>query len=100
MSGYSELDRRLDKQMAQQKRRDDKHYHGGNRAACEPIAIYLQPIIQTEETRLHCFFCGNPFIEVRNKILYISAYPAHTYEKVSSDRITCKRCKQPYIKVV
>jgi hypothetical protein len=71
-----------------------------SRAAQEPIAIYMLPIIETENCKMHCLFCGNPFIEIRNKVMYISAYEPHHTNKVAADRISCKRCKQRYIKLV
>lgn len=96
---YGNLERSIDRQLARDRRAPERP-PTTNRGKHEPITIYLQPIIATEETKLHCFFCGHPFIEIRNKVLYVSAYPGHTVNKVSSDTISCKRCKQRYIKLV
>lgn len=95
--GQSDIERQAERSLARDRHKHDKP---ANRANMAPLAIYMLPIIETESCKLHCFFCGNPFIEIRNKVMYISAYPHHTYQKVSADTIQCKRCKQRYTKVV
>lgn len=93
------LNRSLDRSMAHSSRWKNTE-KVVNRADKEPVPIYMLPIIETEETKLHCIFCGHPFCDVRNKVMYVSTFPPHTFNKVASDKLHCKRCKQRYIKIV
>lgn len=98
--GYGNMERDIDRRLAAEKRANPKTLLVSNRSQMQAIAIYMQPIIATETTKLHCFFCGHPFIEVRNNILYISPFSPSTANRVTADTINCKRCKQRYIKLV
>ncbi len=70
------------------------------RSGKQPIGIYCLPIIETEDTTIRCMFCGHPILETRNRVLYLSAYPSTAVQRAVHDTIICKRCKQPYTKLV
>lgn len=90
---------RLDRDMAR-KREQKNDVAIKNRKQCQPIGIYCLPIIETENTLIRCIFCGHPVFQTYNRVLYISAYPSTPVERAVHDTIHCKRCGQPYSKLV
>lgn len=92
------MNARIDRDL--QRKREQKETSNKSRKDKQPIGIYCLPIIETENTLIRCIFDGHPILETRNRVLYISAYPATAVQRAVHDTIRCKRCGQPYTKLV